>query len=236
MVESALEFLDVCEAENYLDVVFSMKASNAQVAIQAYRLLAARLEARSPGAPGYPFHVGVTEAGDGEDGRIKSAIGIGALLEDGLGDTIRVSLTEDPVKEVPVAAALARPRRAALGARAERRPIRARRSADDPYSHRRRSTRSLGDLAARTPCASSSRSARCPPTRVPRERARNLAREPARGVVRGSVLRRPRRARPGATRRAPPGACASERSRCRSRCAPSRGSRWRTQRARRDSS
>src|SRR5262249_29216931 len=88
-------------------VVFSMKASNAQVAIQAYRLLAARLAERAPGMPGYPFHLGVTEAGDGEDGRVKSAIGIGALLEDGIGDTLRVSLTEDPVKEVPVARALA---------------------------------------------------------------------------------------------------------------------------------
>jgi len=107
MVESALEFLDVCEEESYFDVVFSMKASNTQVAIQAYRLLAARLEARAPGEPSYPFHVGVTEAGDAEDGRIKSAIGIGSLLEDGLGDTIRVSLTEHPVREVPVARGIA---------------------------------------------------------------------------------------------------------------------------------
>ncbi|MEZ4352062.1 MAG: (E)-4-hydroxy-3-methylbut-2-enyl-diphosphate synthase [Myxococcota bacterium] len=107
MVESALEFLDVCEDEAYYDIVFSMKASNTQVAIQAYRLLAARLERRRPGEPSYPFHVGVTEAGDAEDGRIKSAIGIGALLEDGLGDTIRVSLTEDPVREIPVARAIA---------------------------------------------------------------------------------------------------------------------------------
>ena len=107
MVESALEFLEVCEEENYFDVIFSMKASNTQVAIQAYRLLAARLEARAPGEPSYPFHVGVTEAGDSEDGRIKSAIGIGSLLEDGLGDTIRVSLTEDPVREVPVARGIA---------------------------------------------------------------------------------------------------------------------------------
>ena len=107
MVESALEFLDVCEDERYFDVVFSMKASNTQVAIQAYRSLAARLEERRPGEPSYPFHVGVTEAGDAEDGRIKSAIGIGSLLEDGLGDTIRVSLTEDPVREVPVARAIA---------------------------------------------------------------------------------------------------------------------------------
>jgi len=82
MVESALEFLDVCEDEAFYDVVFSMKASNTQVAIAAYRLLAARLEERAPGRPSYPFHVGVTEAGDAEDGRIKSAIGIGSLLED----------------------------------------------------------------------------------------------------------------------------------------------------------
>jgi (E)-4-hydroxy-3-methylbut-2-enyl-diphosphate synthase len=108
MVESALEFLDVCEDEGFFDVVFSMKASNPQVAVQAYRLLAARLEARAPGRPSYPFHVGVTEAGDGIDGRVKSSIGIGGLLEDGIGDTIRVSLTEDPVKEIPVARALAR--------------------------------------------------------------------------------------------------------------------------------
>ncbi len=108
MVESALEFLDVCEGEGFRDVVFSMKSSNTQVAIAAYRLLAARLEERAPGEPSYPFHVGVTEAGDAEDGRIKSAIGIGALLEDGLGDTIRVSLTEDPVREIPVAREIVR--------------------------------------------------------------------------------------------------------------------------------
>lgn len=107
MVESALEFLDVCEAEKYFDVIFSMKASNPRVMIHAYRLLAAQLAARAQGQPSYPFHLGVTEAGDGEDGRIKSAIGIGALLEDGIGDTIRVSLTESPVAEVPVAKLLA---------------------------------------------------------------------------------------------------------------------------------
>src|SRR5262245_12988871 len=150
MVESALEFLDVCEDENYFDVVFSMKASNAQVAIQAYRLLAARLAERNPGKPGYPFHVGVTEAGDGEDGRIKSAIGIGALLEDGLGDTIRVSLTEDPVKEVPVAAALAR-RAEAHWARRAAPPDPGAPFADDPYSHRRRSTRSFGAIGGANP-------------------------------------------------------------------------------------
>jgi (E)-4-hydroxy-3-methylbut-2-enyl-diphosphate synthase len=107
MVESAIEFLEVCEEESFHDVVFSMKASNPLIAIHAYRALAERLAERAPDAPRYPFHVGVTEAGDGADGRVKSAIGIGALLEDGLGETIRVSLTEDPLREIPVARALA---------------------------------------------------------------------------------------------------------------------------------
>src|SRR5262245_47917760 len=104
MVESALEFLAICERHGYYDVIFSMKASNPKVMIQAYRLLAARLDAL--GKP-YPLHLGVTEAGEGEDGRIKSAIGIGSLLEDGIGDTIRVSLTEEPEAEIPVAQAIA---------------------------------------------------------------------------------------------------------------------------------
>jgi (E)-4-hydroxy-3-methylbut-2-enyl-diphosphate synthase len=153
MVESALEFLDVCEDEGYREIVFSMKSSNAQVAIQAYRLLAARLAERSRAESGsesgsYPFHVGVTEAGDGEDGRVKSAIGIGALLEDGIGDTIRVSLTEDPVKEVPVAAALAR-RAEALWARPVETADPGAPFADDPYAHRRRATRSAGSREPR---------------------------------------------------------------------------------------
>jgi (E)-4-hydroxy-3-methylbut-2-enyl-diphosphate synthase len=143
MVESALEFLDVCEDEGFHDVVFSMKASNARVAIQAYRLLAQRLARRAPGAPGYPFHVGVTEAGDAEDGRIKSAIGIGALLEDGIGDTIRVSLTEDPVRELPVAAALARQSEARWARAPARVPEPGAPFADDPLSPRRRDTRSI---------------------------------------------------------------------------------------------
>lgn len=105
MVESALEFVRLCEDAGYRDVIFSMKASNPKVMVQAYRLLAARLDA---GGRTYPLHLGVTEAGGGADGRIKSAIGIGALLEDGLGDTIRVSLTEEPEAEIPVALALAR--------------------------------------------------------------------------------------------------------------------------------
>ncbi|GAB4334300.1 MAG: 4-hydroxy-3-methylbut-2-en-1-yl diphosphate synthase [Flammeovirgaceae bacterium] len=104
MVESALEFLRICEELNYYNIVISMKASNTQVMVQAYRLLVQRLDAE--GLKPYPLHLGVTEAGDGEDGRIKSAVGIGALLEDGLGDTVRVSLTEEPEKEAPVAKAL----------------------------------------------------------------------------------------------------------------------------------
>ncbi len=145
MVESALEFLDVCEDERFFDVVFSMKASNTQVAIQAYRLLAARLDARAPGQPSYPFHVGVTEAGDAEDGRIKSAIGIGSLLEDGLGDTIRVSLTEDPVRELPVARAIVERAEAVRARRLrERGPIEVvSKPVPDPFAHERRVTRTL---------------------------------------------------------------------------------------------
>ena len=145
MVESALEFLDVCEDENYQDVVFSMKASNTQVAIAAYRLLAARLEERRPGVPSYPFHVGVTEAGDAEDGRIKSAIGIGSLLEDGLGDTIRVSLTEDPVREVPVARRIAETAQLELEAAGSARvPIDVRSAhVEDPFAHARRAVRPM---------------------------------------------------------------------------------------------
>ncbi len=104
MVESALEFLRIAESHGYHDIVLSMKASNPKVMIEAYRLLVQRMAAEDMH---YPLHLGVTEAGDGEDGRIKSAIGIGSLLLDGLGDTIRVSLTEDPVYEIPVAQALA---------------------------------------------------------------------------------------------------------------------------------
>jgi (E)-4-hydroxy-3-methylbut-2-enyl-diphosphate synthase len=106
MVESALEFLRICEDESYYNIVLSMKSSNPQVMVQAYRLLVQKLD--EEGLKPYPLHLGVTEAGDGEDGRIKSSVGIGTLLEDGLGDTIRVSLTEEPEAEVPVAYELAR--------------------------------------------------------------------------------------------------------------------------------
>ncbi len=106
MVESALEFARIARDHDYHALVFSMKASNPKVMIEAYRLLVARLAAAGPDW-NYPLHLGVTEAGDGEDGRIKGAIGIGSLLADGIGDTIRVSLTEDSVHEIPVAQALA---------------------------------------------------------------------------------------------------------------------------------
>ena len=108
MVESALEFARIARENSYHNFVFSMKASNPKVMIEAYRLLVARLDAEGEDW-NYPIHLGVTEAGDGEDGRIKSAIGIGSLLADGIGDTIRVSLTEDAVHEIPVARALAAP-------------------------------------------------------------------------------------------------------------------------------
>jgi (E)-4-hydroxy-3-methylbut-2-enyl-diphosphate synthase len=104
MVESALEFLRICEDEEYYNIVISMKASNTQVMVQAYRLLVQKLE--EEGLKPYPLHLGVTEAGEAEDGRIKSAVGIGTLLEDGLGDTVRVSLTEAPEAEAPVAKTL----------------------------------------------------------------------------------------------------------------------------------
>ena len=104
MVESALEFVRICEELNYKSIVLSMKSSNPIVMVQAYRLLIQRMIQEGMN---YPLHLGVTEAGDGEDGRIKSSVGIGTLLEDGIGDTIRVSLTEEPEFEVPVAIALA---------------------------------------------------------------------------------------------------------------------------------
>ncbi|MGI4022811.1 MAG: (E)-4-hydroxy-3-methylbut-2-enyl-diphosphate synthase [Janthinobacterium lividum] len=103
MVESAMEFIRMCESLNHYNLVISMKSSNPQVMVQAYRMLVETMVAENMN---YPLHLGVTEAGDGEDGRIKSAVGIGTLLEDGLGDTVRVSLTEEPEAEAPVAIAL----------------------------------------------------------------------------------------------------------------------------------
>ncbi len=141
MVESALEFLRICEDLNYYNIVLSMKASNTQIMVQAYRLLVQKLD--EEGFKPYPLHLGVTEAGDGEDGRIKSAVGIGTLLEDGLGDTVRVSLTEEPEFEAPVARALidryvSRPGHAPIP-ELERIPI-------DPFSYNRRHTREVANF------------------------------------------------------------------------------------------
>ena len=108
MVESALEFARIARSQGYHNFCFSMKASNPKVMIEAYRLLVAHLNILGPDW-NYPIHLGVTEAGDGEDGRIKSAIGIGSLLADGIGDTVRVSLTEDAIFEIPVAQQLVKP-------------------------------------------------------------------------------------------------------------------------------
>jgi (E)-4-hydroxy-3-methylbut-2-enyl-diphosphate synthase len=135
MVESALEFLRICEDLNYHQIVLSMKASNPQVMVQAYRLLVNRLE--SEALQPYPLHLGVTEAGEGEDGRIKSALGIGSLLEDGLGDTVRVSLTEEPEFEAPVAKMLVE----RYHDRKNHKPITPLKVIPiDPFSYKRRST------------------------------------------------------------------------------------------------
>lgn len=141
MVESALEFLRICEDLNYYDIVLSMKASNTQVMVQAYRLLAQKLE--EEGLQPYPFHLGVTEAGEGEDGRIKSAVGIGTLLEDGIGDTVRVSLTEAPEYEAPVARLLIDRYLDRPGHR-EIKPIC--NIPIDPYQYHRRQTRETGNI------------------------------------------------------------------------------------------
>jgi (E)-4-hydroxy-3-methylbut-2-enyl-diphosphate synthase len=141
MVESALEFARIARDLGYHDFIFSMKASNPKVMISAYRLLASRLYAEGPDW-NYPLHLGVTEAGDGEDGRIKSAIGIGSLLADGLGDTIRVSLTEDSVHEIPVAQTLVAHYNAAIGSHADTptRPYADTPLPYDPFHFERRET------------------------------------------------------------------------------------------------
>ena len=141
MVESALEFLRICRDEDYHDIVLSMKASNPQVMVQAYRMLADRM--REEGMA-YPLHLGVTEAGEGEDGRIKSAVGIGTLLAEGLGDTVRVSLTEPPEAEIPVArllVELAEAGRTAVDELAQATPAP---SNHDRYAYRRRDTTPVG--------------------------------------------------------------------------------------------
>jgi (E)-4-hydroxy-3-methylbut-2-enyl-diphosphate synthase len=139
MVESAFEFARIAREMNYHQFVFSMKASNPKVMIEAYRLLVARLE--KEGADwNYPIHLGVTEAGDGEDGRIKSAIGIGSLLADGIGDTVRVSLTEDAIYEIPVARAMAAPFQDASLAKWPGCSANAALLSYDPFSYERRSS------------------------------------------------------------------------------------------------
>lgn len=134
MVASAMEFLRICKEENFLNVVISMKSSNTLVMMQSVRLLVAAMNEEGMH---YPLHLGVTEAGDGEDGRVKSAVGIGALLADGIGDTIRVSLSEDPELEIPVAKKLAD----YFTERINHTPIKADAFEDfDPYNYNRRKT------------------------------------------------------------------------------------------------
>lgn len=138
MVESALEFIRIAESHGYRNLCLSMKASNPKVMIEAYRLAVARMQQEDMH---YPLHLGVTEAGDGEDARVKSAIGIGSLLNDGLGDTLRVSLTEDPIYEIPVARDLADKAMALW----QQRPAPYPESKDsiDPYQFKRRQARVL---------------------------------------------------------------------------------------------
>ncbi|MGB0422699.1 MAG: (E)-4-hydroxy-3-methylbut-2-enyl-diphosphate synthase [Flavobacteriales bacterium] len=139
MVESAMEFIRICEDNDYHELVISMKASNTKVMVQAYRLLVNHM---MEAGMNYPLHLGVTEAGDGEDGRIKSAVGIGTLLEDGLGDTIRVSLTEAPEAEIPVARKLAQRYIGRENApEVENNPL-----AIDPFNFSRRSTHSIENI------------------------------------------------------------------------------------------
>lgn len=156
MVESAMEFLRIARDESYHNIVLSMKSSNPQVMVQAYRLLVKTMQEEFGEC--YPLHLGVTEAGDGEDGRIKSAIGIGGLLEDGIGDTVRVSLTEDPELEIPVCRDLVK--------RYDRQEIRTEEETDrslspgipalsksalpyDPFSYNRRKSFAVGNIGAK---------------------------------------------------------------------------------------
>ncbi|HVU37586.1 MAG TPA: (E)-4-hydroxy-3-methylbut-2-enyl-diphosphate synthase [Opitutales bacterium] len=134
MVESALEFIRICQSHGFHDIILSMKASNPKVMIEAYRLAVAKMAAENMY---YPLHLGVTEAGEGEDARIKSAIGIGTLLMDGLGDTLRVSLTEDPIYEVPVCHDLAK-RAHALWERGKELPDREAPDGVNPFIYTRR--------------------------------------------------------------------------------------------------
>jgi len=145
MVESAWEFIEICRTEGFHNLVISLKASNPVVMVAAYRLLAARMLEKSAC---YPLHLGVTEAGSGLEGRVKSAVGIGALLADGLGDTIRVSLTENPLAEVPVARQLL-----AVVEAFESQAIESEKVSvlKDPYHYQRRPTKAVGPLGGSQP-------------------------------------------------------------------------------------
>lgn len=142
MVESAMEFLRIARSEDFHNIVLSMKSSNPQVMVQAYRLLISQMS--SEFGECYPLHLGVTEAGDGEDGRIKSAIGIGTLLEDGIGDTVRVSLTEDPEFEIPVCRDLVNRYQQADEKANQLPPLNS--LPYDPFSYRRRLTHEVGNI------------------------------------------------------------------------------------------
>ena len=142
MVESAMEFIRICRDHDFHNIIISMKASNVQVMVQAYRLLVHQM---MMSGMNYPLHLGVTEAGDGEDGRIKSAVGIGTLLEDGLGDTIRVSLTEAPEAEIPVARMLAE----RYNQRSNHLPIPEIQSPINPFEYHRRNTNSIVNIGGK---------------------------------------------------------------------------------------
>lgn len=143
MVESAMEFIRICAGHDYHDLVVSMKASNTQVMVQAYRLVVKQMTAEGMS---YPLHLGVTEAGEAEDGRIKSAVGIGTLLEDGLGDTVRVSLTEEPEAEIPVARKLVERYVNRQGS-----PISAIDCPIDPFSYSRRKSHRVLNFGEKNP-------------------------------------------------------------------------------------
>ena len=147
MVESAMEFLRIARNENYHNIVLSMKSSNPQVMVQAYRLLVKTMFDEF--AECYPLHLGVTEAGDGEDGRIKSAIGIGSLLEDGLGDTIRVSLTEDPELEIPVCKDLVKRYGVQLSEVVSNKIPAIDKLSYDPFTYKRRETFSVDNIGSK---------------------------------------------------------------------------------------
>ena len=142
MVESAMEFLRICEDHKFYNIILSMKSSNTQVMVQAYRLLINKMANEDMF---YPLHLGVTEAGDGEDGRIKSCVGIGTLLEDGIGDTIRVSLTEEPENEMPIAKKIAERYNGGLNSPFSNSNVEI---PYDPYFHRRRKTFNINNIGS----------------------------------------------------------------------------------------